>query len=134
MRSDRPINMLIQQVQKLVHKNICISTSEGILILKIQDIIRVEADRAYCVIHLATDETLVVSKPLRELTGQLPAHHFVRIHASHLVNIDFLKKYITVDGGYVVLSNGLRLPVARRRKQDFLQFLKEQVIMKPTDH
>jgi two-component system LytT family response regulator len=45
---------------------------------------------------------------------------FVRIHASHLINIRELKSYYKGAGGYVVMSDGSRIDVSKSKKDEFL--------------
>lgn len=100
---------------------ITIPTSEGINLLSISDIIRIEADRSYCYIYLTDGDRILVSKPLKEMENLLPENLFFRIHSAYLINLDYVKRYSKVDGGNVVLNDGSHVPIARRRKKEFLQ-------------
>ena len=51
----------------------------------------------------------------------LPPEIFLRIHNSYIINKNFAEKYIRGDGGQVVLSNGVILDVAKRKKSEFLK-------------
>jgi two-component system LytT family response regulator len=66
----------------------------------------------------------MVSKPLGEIEERLPQNLFYRIHTSHTVNCNYVKNIINQDGGAVELKDGTMLPLARRRKQDFLNQIK----------
>jgi two-component system LytT family response regulator len=101
-----------------------LSSSEGIRICDIDEIVRLEASSSYCIVHLSNDEKLMVSKTLGDIEDKLPKHQFYRIHASHTVNCKYVKKIINQDGGGVELKNGKLLPLARRRKQEFINQLK----------
>lgn len=104
-----------------------ISTSEGVSVISVNDIIRVEADRSYCFICLSDGERVLVSKPLKELENSLPDNMFFRVHTTHLINKEYIKRYIKEDGGCVVMNDGSSVPIARRRKQQFLRALGNQV-------
>jgi len=101
-----------------------LSTSEGIRICNINEIVRLEASSSYCTLYLSNDEKLMVSKPLGDIEEKLPKHQFFRIHTSHTVNCDYVKNIISQDGGAVELKDGKLLPLARRRKQEFIEQLK----------
>jgi two-component system LytT family response regulator len=45
----------------------------------------------------------------------------VRIHQSHLINLNFVERYIKGDGGSVIMSDGSEVEVSRRRKDLFLE-------------
>ncbi|HEY6975160.1 MAG TPA: LytTR family DNA-binding domain-containing protein, partial [Chitinophagaceae bacterium] len=65
----------------------------------------------------------LISKTLKEAEEVLQGNNFCRIHNSYLVNLACIQKYIRGEGGEVILSNGVSLPVSRTRKQDFMQWL-----------
>ena len=62
----------------------------------------------------------MVSRQLGEYEKLLPQVNFTRIHDKYIINLSFIKEYIKGSGGEVVLENGKQLPVASRRKEDFL--------------
>jgi len=51
-------------------------------------------------------------------------NHKAETIATDLINFKFLKKYIRDDGGYVVMSDGKTIPIAKRRKEEFLSRMK----------
>ncbi len=104
-------------------KKIAFPTSEGIELVKLNQIVHCEADDNYTSIFLANDKRIVVSKTIKEYDTMLSDFGFFRIHQSHLVNLDYITKFNKNDGGYVVLENGKKLPVSRRNKQEFLEKL-----------
>jgi two-component system LytT family response regulator len=53
------------------------------------------------------------------------AGDFFRVHHSYLINLKFIQKYIRGEGGEVIMSNGKNIPVARSRKQDFMNILEK---------
>jgi two-component system, LytTR family, response regulator len=95
---------------------IAIRNNDAIEYLEINEIIRCEADNNYTKIYLTNTKRLLVSKTLKEFEAILEMHDFVRIHQSHLINKEHLKRYIKSEGGMVILSDGTELPVARARK------------------
>lgn len=66
----------------------------------------------------------MVSRTIKEYEDILPEKQFVRIHKSYIINLLFVTKYIKGDGGDIVLSNGVCLPIARLRKDKLLEKLK----------
>lgn len=98
-----------------------LATQEGIVMVSTSEIIRLEADRSYCNIFLKNGERLLVSRSLKDLESQLPSTHFFRIHTSHLINLQYLERYNKADGGFVVLADKIAIPIARRRKNEFLE-------------
>lgn len=98
-------------------QRLAIKNNESIEFVEIDEIIRLEADNNYTKIFLANQKKILVSKTLKEFEISLEPYHFLRIHQSHLINRNHLRRFIKTDGGTVVLSDGSELPVARARKE-----------------
>jgi len=69
----------------------------------------------------------LVSQTLKEYVALLEDAHFFRVHQSHLVNLQHVKKYSRRDGGYVVMTDKQQIPVARNRK-DALQVALQELV------
>ncbi|RME06566.1 MAG: LytTR family transcriptional regulator, partial [Bacteroidetes bacterium] len=106
------------------HK-VVLRTEEGLSLISIQNIIRIEADRGYSIFYLGNGERIIVSQSLKLWDSMLNKYGFFRVHESHIVNLAFVKKFLKKDGGIITLKNGDEIYVARRRKEDLLQRLIE---------
>ena len=93
------------------------------LVLKMCDILRVEANGRYAKFYLLNKETILVSKTLGDFEEILSANQFFRIHDSSIINLNHVKKYTRGDGGTVMLSDNTELDVARRRKEEFMKLI-----------
>jgi two-component system LytT family response regulator len=62
----------------------------------------------------------MVSKNLKDFEDLLPPAIFCRVHHSHIININFVKKYYKGRGGYVEMENGTTIEISVRKKEDFL--------------
>lgn len=111
--------------QKQTPEKIAVAISSGLEIIDISDIIYLEASGNYTNIYMTGGKHLLSSKTLKEFEDILPPSLFFRIHNASLVNFSFIKKYNKGEGGQVLLSNGVILDVARRRKDELLQLLQK---------
>ena len=102
---------------------ITLNTGDGLLFIRTSDILHLEANGNFTFAYLADGEKHLVSSNLKEFEEILPEPGFFRIHQSHLVNTTRVKKFLKEDGGYVIMQDGAKLPVARRRKDEFLRGL-----------
>lgn len=109
---------------KKIHK-LAIPTLEGVLFLDIHNIIHLEANSNYTNIYLADKTKIIASKTLKEVGEILPSDLFFRTHHSHIINLNFLKRYIKGDGGQIELTDGSFVEVSRRNKIDFLRITGE---------
>jgi two-component system LytT family response regulator len=99
---------------------LAIPATEGLMFIKLKDILYCEATSNYTIFHLIDGRQYVVSKTLKEYEDLLTDYHFFRIHHSYLINLQEVKKYIRGEGGYVVLNNNVSLDVSKRKKEAFL--------------
>lgn len=100
---------------------IAIPTMEGLLFFNTSDIIHLEAQSNYTVLYFTNHPKLIASRTLKEFEDILPVDVFFRTHHSHIINLNFIKRYIKGDGGQIELSNGDYVDVARRKKEEFLK-------------
>jgi two-component system LytT family response regulator len=105
------------------NQQIAISSSDGLLFIKIENIVYLRGDGAYTYFFLKTGERITTSKNLKEYEDLLAEYDFFRVHKSYLINLHEMKKYVRGEGGYVVMSNGDSADVSKRRKEAFLAAL-----------
>ncbi|WP_046756731.1 LytR/AlgR family response regulator transcription factor [Kordia jejudonensis] len=119
------IDLLLENISKKVDtfKRIALSTSDGIHLYEIGNIIRCESQDNYTKFHIKDQPPVLISKTLKEYDELLSEHGFERIHQSHLINIAYLKAYIRSDGGYVVMQDGSNLPISQRKKERLKEIL-----------
>lgn len=102
---------------------IVLSTCKGIIVIPVQQIIRIQSISNYSKLFFndacpATDggKTLVVAKVLRFFEEHPQLSSFVRIHRTHLVNINYINTYSGTKSSGLLLLNGEIFSVAKRRK------------------
>jgi len=98
---------------------ITLPTKDGANIIKINDILYIEASGNYCIIFTKNDKEFIVSKTLKDFDEILEDKNFIRIHKSYLVNKQSVTSYIRSNGIKVKLKNGKLLPVSRRKQALF---------------
>jgi len=96
---------------------------EGFDLVRTYDICYIEAARAYCTLYFFSGQSLLVSKPLKEIAAQLHSKRFFRVHHSYLVNISAVQRIVRNDGEALELLDGKHIPLAQRRREAFLQFV-----------
>ncbi|PDH47927.1 MAG: DNA-binding response regulator [Bacteroidetes bacterium MED-G21] len=88
-------------------------------LLNISDINFLEASNSYCIIHMINNDEHVITKTLKEFNNILSKDQFIRIHKSYLVNKYEIHSYSRNNGITIVLNNGRKLNVSRRRQSVF---------------
>ncbi len=106
-------------------KTMALPTQEGLVFVRINEILRCESSGNYTTIYLVNKMQYLVSRTLKEFEKLLDGLNFFRVHHSHLINLEHIKRYVKGEGGYVIMADDSMVEVARSRKADFLQaFLK----------
>ncbi|MEW6469728.1 MAG: LytTR family DNA-binding domain-containing protein [Bacteroidota bacterium] len=102
---------------------ITLPTGNAYEIVSVSDIIRLEADESYTRVILTEKRNFLVTQTMKHFEDILPSDMFIRIHHSHLVNIKHVVRYLKVDSGYAVMSDGSQLEISRRKRDQFLEHL-----------
>ena len=124
-KSDNFQNLIDNEQLEGNQKKLGIPDANGIMFVKVQNIIRCESDGNYTKIFLNTGKKLLASKTLGEFESMLEGDGFFRIHRSHLINLTHLKKYTKGEHSFVELSDGTKADVSRRKKSGFIDALAE---------
>ena len=104
-------------------RKISIPTLEGIILLPMSDLVRIEALGSYAIFHLSSGKKITASRPIGDFEEALPKTPFFRTHKSHIVNLNCVERYIRGDGGSVVLQGGVEIGVSRAAKAELLSRL-----------
>jgi len=103
---------------------IAISSSDKIELIKVEDIMYCKAEGKYTEFVLSNKQKILSSKNLGEYNSLLLNNYFFRIHHSYVVNIKKIVKIVKKDGFYCEFDSGISLPVAKRRQEEFVKFIK----------
>lgn len=109
------------------NKKIAISSSSGIHVLEILQIVYCGSDGPYTTIFTKT-EKILSTRHLKEYENLLTEYNFCRVHKSFLVNLNEIKHFSRSDGGYVIMSNGHKVDVSDKRKQELMDKLSSNVV------
>lgn len=101
-------------------KRLALPTFEGLIFLDTDDFIRLEASNNYTFIFLKDKQKIIVSRPLKEFESLLDMTNFSRVHHSHIINHNYIRKYHRGRGGYVEMEDGSSIEVSTRKKDEFL--------------
>jgi len=103
---------------------VAIASLDKIELIPMSDIIFCQADGKYTNFFLENGNKIMSSRNLGEYTAILDKNYFFRIHHSYIINLRHVSKISKKDGFFCELSNGIILPVAKRRLEDFNKFIK----------
>ena len=104
-------------------QKISLHTLDKIMIVSLDDVIRCESDSNNTLFYLENGEKIFVTKTLKSFSDMLKEVEFLRVHQSHLVNLQYIHAFIKTDGGYLVLKNGDQVPVSVRKRTEVMDVL-----------
>lgn len=122
--NQRNIEVLLSNINPdaLETKKIVLSTAEKIHVVEIDHIVRCESDNYYTHFYFKDGGHLLISKTLKDVESLLQEGNFIRPHKSHLINIRFIQNF-NRDENTILLSDGSRIPVSRRKKEKILEII-----------
>jgi len=112
------INQPAQSVQR-----IALPTMQGLEFIPVESIINCTSNNNYTEFFLTDKKKLLVSRTLKEVEDMLADHSFLRVHNSHIVNLNAITRYVKGEGGYLVMTDGSTIDVSRSRKELLMQRL-----------
>jgi len=102
-----------------------ISALDGIYFISIKDIVRFEAEDNYTHIFLKSGEKITASKTIKAYEDMLVPFNFYRVHKRHVINLNFMRKFVKGDGGYLIMDDEIKIEVSRRRRPAFMEQMKK---------
>jgi two-component system, LytTR family, response regulator len=102
---------------------ITVAEQFGFRVLNVADIMYLEADSNYTIIHLSGLNKIVATRTMGDFEKILDTPEFFRIHKSTIINMNFLKAYSSYQGDFAELTDGTRLSISRRKMSEFLEAL-----------
>lgn len=106
------------------YNKIPIPSVHGYDFIDAADIVWVNASESYSIFHMANGNSVTSSSNLKKFEELLDKDTFLRIHHSHIINVDHVKKYVRARNSYVVMSDGAELEISQRRKDVMNSFLR----------
>ena len=99
---------------------ISVKADHKVSLVKISDIIYLESEGEYVRMHLTNGTNITTLFRLKNMETALPAEHFMRIHRSYIVNLDFIRSYVR---GRVYISETEYLPIGEIYKEAFQNYV-----------
>jgi len=100
---------------------LAVPSDAGIFFFNVSEILHVQSDGNYSLIYLEGKKSFLSSKTLGHYEDMLDQFDFIRTHKSHLVNPAHIS-FISNDNEFIILSDGSKAEISRRKKRDFQQY------------
>ncbi len=123
------IEHLLESVKKTAPQKIALPQLGGISFIEVDDMVSLQADSNYTIIHMKDMQKKVITKTLKDFEDLLDPTLFARIHKSYIVNLRYIKEYSSIDGGIVKMQDGNQWSISRRQLDIFLEKMKACSLM-----
>jgi two-component system LytT family response regulator len=118
------LKQLKQSLTEANFTKIGLPYAQGIKFVEFDDILVIKASGMYTEFFMKSAEKMLVSKPLKHFSTLLENHKiFYRPHRSYLLNLKHIKEYLRSEGGFIVMENGVEVPVSKEKREEFLNIV-----------
>jgi two-component system, LytTR family, response regulator len=120
------LEILLQKINQPAStiQKIALPTMEGLLMVAVDSIISCASDGNYTIFLLKNKQKIIASRTLKDIEELLGEYSYLRVHHSHIVNLNEVSKYIKGEGGYLIMSDDSTVDVSRSRKEMLLKKLR----------
>jgi two-component system LytT family response regulator len=104
-------------------KRIVFHTKQNVFSIDLDQIIYLKADSNYTYVFSTAQKTFIHTKSLRDFEDTLcneESSSFMRIHKKFIVNVNYIGSIVKTPESLLILKDGTRLEVSRRKKQQLL--------------
>ncbi|MFT4779864.1 MAG: two-component system LytT family response regulator [Flavobacteriales bacterium] len=118
--SEMQLQILFNRLEGKGFTKIALPSSEGLDFVSPESIMHCESQSNYTKVFFKERKRILVSRTLKEIEEMLDGNGFFRVHHSHIVNLNYISKYVKGSGGYLVMDDGTQIPVSRSRKESLM--------------
>lgn len=104
-------------------KKVALPSGNSVQLVPATEIIRIESLSNYSIVFFTDRPKFTIARTLKEFEEQLSPFAFLRVHHSHLINLEHVIGYKNTDSGYVIMKGNDIIEISRRKKQEVLQRL-----------
>ena len=97
---------------------------EGFDIVRMSEVLYCEAEDNFTCFYFTNGQKTLVCRSLKFYETALEPFGFLRVHRSHIINLDYIRRYIKGKGGSVILENGKELMVSSSKKGELVRRIK----------
>lgn len=121
--STRRLELLKEALEKDPIQKIALTTLDGFTFVDYDEIVRCEAQGNYTDVRLVDGSSLLITKTLKHYEDILIDKDFFRVHKSHLVNLNFIRRFVKGRQGMIEMTDGQLIEVSLRKKEALLEKL-----------
>jgi two-component system LytT family response regulator len=91
--------------------------------IPIDSILHLQAQGTYTLITMMSNEKHTATRPMNHFEPKLPVKDFVRVHHSHIININGISKISRNRNGKILMNNHDEIPISENKRKEILDRL-----------
>jgi two-component system LytT family response regulator len=123
-----PYKLMLDDLSRSSIEAIALPVSNGQILVKLKDIIAIQAERSYCVIYTLEAGKIIISKPLAWMDKLLTPEGFFRVHRSWLINPAHVRRFIKQQGNSLELTSPLSVSITDQSKNKLIAWFKNTTL------
>lgn len=113
----------VNHFSKKQENSLMLKAIESIRLVKLNEVVYLEASGPYTDVYLDTNDKITVTKHLKDFENKLEGTGFFRVHNSFIINTLKMKSISKKDGLTVEMDNQKSIVISSRRKDEFIHFI-----------
>jgi two-component system LytT family response regulator len=113
-----------KQINGHIPNTLVISNDQGYHFLLLEELMRLSSNAGVTSFYTKSKDIISVARNIGTYEYLLSNQAFFRCHQSHIINFRWVSSYLFQDGGTIMMRDGTSVPLARSRKEAFLEHLK----------
>lgn len=115
--------VLLENIQANRSQNIklVLPLQDGFEVVNIKDIIHCQANDNFTDFHFTDKSKKMICRTLKFYEELLSESGFMRVHKSHLINLDHIVKYTRGKGGQLTMADGSIIDVSPNKKDELME-------------
>ena len=109
------------KAKQMQEQKVVLPLIDGFEVVPMKDVIRCQANDNFTDFHLSNGESRLICRTLKFYDELLSPFDFLRVHKSHLINLQYVTRYKKGKGGQVYLSDGSVVDVSAGKKATLLE-------------
>ncbi len=117
------LSLLKDAIEGKTLNKIVLTTLDGFTFVRFDEIVRCEAQGNYTDVFLNPPASLLITKTLKHYESVLPPSIFFRVHKSHVINLNYVRRFVRGKQGMIEMNDGTMIEVSLRKKDALLHKL-----------
>lgn len=109
------------KTKTIAQHKIVLPLQDGFEVVSLKDIVHCDAHDNFTDFYFVSGQKMMICRTLKFYEELLADSGFMRVHKSHLINLDHVTKYRKGKGGQLTMSNGAVIDVSPNKKDELME-------------